>query len=114
MLWPLKIFVNLPILKDMTENNLASEKIKKTLEKMTVLVVDDGEYDREFAVTTLKSIGFVSIQTAENGRIATLKIANALAINRTFNLVFADWKMPGQDGYSLMKWIKNNPKLKGT
>lgn len=80
--------------------------------KLHVMVVEDTEFDRQIIVATLKKLGVRHIQIAENGSIAASKIENVLALRKSFDIVFSDWKMPAQDGRSLLKWIRSKSKLK--
>jgi two-component system chemotaxis response regulator CheY len=86
----------------------------KRLKSLHILVVEDSDFDRELLVSTLKAIGIDRVQVAENGRIASSKVDTALAINKPFDMVISDWKMPSLDGHSLLKSIKGNSKLQMT
>jgi len=59
-----------------------------------VLVVDDGEENRELLKVVLGDIG-ISVETAENGQVALDCLAN-----RDFDIVLMDVQMPVMDGYT--------------
>ena len=59
-----------------------------------VLVVDDGEENRELLKVVLADIG-VSVATAENGQVALDQLAN-----QDFDVVLMDVQMPVMDGYT--------------
>ena len=60
----------------------------------TVLVVDDGEENRELLKVVLDDVG-VSVVTAENGQVALDRLAK-----HDFDLVLMDVQMPVMDGYT--------------
>jgi two-component system chemotaxis response regulator CheY len=95
----------------MAERN-QNYKILGLLAQLSVLVVEDSVFDRELAVATIKKIGIRKVHVAENGSSAVAKIQNALAVRRPFDIIFLDARMPVQDGVSLLKWIRNEPKLR--
>jgi len=72
-----------------------------------ILVVDDFPSVRRLLLTALKKIGFSDIHLSEDG-------ATALdALNRKkFDLILADWNMPGIDGMALLKTIRSKDKFK--
>lgn len=86
---------------------------KKKLEYLSVLVVDDSQFDRDLLIAILRKIGIHGIQVAENGSIAGNKIENAIAIRKKFDIIFLDSRMPSQDGPSLLRQIRSEPKLNG-
>jgi CheY-like chemotaxis protein len=92
-------------------SNMSEKDVRKFLSKLNVLVADDSEFDRELIVAHLRAIGIRKIQMAENGSIAAGKIENAVAIRMPFHIIFTDWKMPAQDGYSLLRWIRRDPHM---
>lgn len=76
---------------------------------MRILVVDDIESVRGLIVNGIKQFGHpeIEISTADDG-ISALKIL----LNDRFDLVIADWNMPGLSGINLLKAIRNNPDLR--
>ena len=67
----------------------------------TVLVVDDGEENRELLKVVLDDIG-VSVVTAENGQVALDFLAN-----QDFDLVLMDVQMPVMDGYTAVGLMRD-------
>ena len=65
-----------------------------------VLVVDDGEENRELLKVVLGDIG-VSVVTAENGQLALDHLAN-----QDFDIVLMDVQMPVMDGYTATRLIR--------
>jgi two-component system chemotaxis response regulator CheY len=72
-----------------------------------ILVVDDFAAMRRIIRTILKRLGYTEIEEAEEGRSALEKLRT-----RDFNLVIADWNMPGMDGLELLKAIRSDRELK--
>ncbi len=78
-----------------------------------VLVVDDHAVNREILHIMLESWG-MRPEEAENGPSALLSLARAKAANDPFSIALLDMQMPGMDGLSLSRAIKNNPEFKET
>ena len=72
---------------------------------MRVLVVDDAPDVREYFLSFAQSIG-LNCEVAEDGFEACEIIERNK--NTPFNIVFADWKMPGMNGIELTRRIKDN------
>ena len=72
---------------------------------MRVLVVDDAPDVREYFLNFAESIG-LDCETAADGQAACELIDRNK--DRPFNIVFADWKMPGMNGIELTRHIKKN------
>lgn len=72
---------------------------------MRVLVVDDATDVREYFLNFAESIG-LNCETAADGYAACELIDQNK--DRPFNIVFADWKMPGMNGIELTRHIKEN------
>lgn len=70
-----------------------------------VLVVDDNATAREIIESMVSSIGW-KVSTSKNGAEAIAHVERAIAVNDPYNLIFADWKMPGQDGIEVIQKIK--------
>lgn len=75
---------------------------------MKILVVDDVEFVRGLIVNGIRQFGHpeIEIETADSG-VSALKIL----LNDRFDLVIADWNMPGLSGLGLLKAIRSNPGL---
>ena len=72
-------------------------------EGLTILVVDDNLLNLKLLATTLDNHGYKTI-TAMDG-------ANAKHLAETGNpdIILLDIKMPGEDGFDVIKHLKNNP-----
>jgi len=75
-------------------------------EKLDILVVEDGQSQREMLRDFLKDEGY-RVSEAENGEIALIKLREDC-----FDLVLTDYKMPGMDGMALLQAAKDlNPEV---
>ncbi len=72
---------------------------------MHVLVVDDAPDVREYFLSFAQSIG-LNCQVAASGEEACELIDKSEDV--PFNIVFADWKMPGMNGIELTRRIKGS------
>lgn len=75
---------------------------------MKILVVDDVEFVRGLIVNGIRQSGHpeIEIETADSG-VSALK----MLLSDRFDLVIADWNMPGLSGLGLLKAIRGNPDL---
>jgi DNA-binding NtrC family response regulator len=75
-------------------------------EKLNILVVEDGQSQREMLRDFLKDEGY-PVSEAENGESALKKLREDC-----FDLVLTDYKMPGMDGMALLQAAKElNPEV---
>jgi len=75
-------------------------------EKLNILVVEDGQSQREMLRDFLKDEGY-PVSEAENGESALIKLREDC-----FDLVLTDYKMPGMDGMALLQAAKAlNPEM---
>ncbi len=74
--------------------------------KASILVVDDIEHNRNYLQDALKETG-IKVYTAAGG-IPGLKLARKIHPD----LIVADIRMPGMDGFQLLKKVKEDPGLK--
>jgi FOG: CheY-like receiver len=72
---------------------------------MRVLVVDDAPDVREYFLSFAQSIGLNCEVAADGFEACEIIDRNK---NTPFNIVFADWKMPGMNGIELTRRIKDN------
>lgn len=95
-----------------TEIGKAGSRAKRTsdaddlsgiFEGKRVLLAEDVELNREILITLLEETG-VTIDTAENGRIACDMFA---ATPDYYDLIFMDIHMPEMDGYEAVKTIRS-------
>lgn len=83
------------------------------IKDLTILIVDDNELNCRILGEQLASWK-IPYAAAENGIAALKKLRTALAQGRPFHLALIDYMMPGVDGMTLGKIIKDDPQLKDT
>lgn len=77
-----------------------------SLEPTRILVVDDDEDVREICVRMLAMEGY-HVETASSAE----EVVEKIDLSR-YNLTLTDIRMPGQDGLSLVRWIRKlNPNM---
>ncbi len=81
--------------------------LKEQLDNFSVLIVDDSLAAREIMNSLCNSLGF-NTQVTESGSRAIELIKQAQDNGTPFNIVFADWKMPGMSGLDLTQMINNS------
>ena len=74
---------------------------------VTVLLVEDNEFNREVATILLQDAG-VRVDAAANGQIALQKLATG-----AYDVVLMDMQMPVLDGLAATRAIRANPALAG-
>lgn len=82
--------------------------MEKSLDQLTVLVVDDSKTIRRTAETLLGKEG-CQVVTAEDGFAAL-----AMIVEHNPDIIFVDIMMPRLDGYQVCSLIKNNAQYKHT
>ncbi len=82
--------------------------MEKSIEQLTVLVVDDSKTIRRTAETLLGKEG-CSVVTAEDGFAAL-----AMIVEHKPDIIFVDIMMPRLDGYQVCSLVKNNAQFKHT
>ncbi|MCA9125482.1 MAG: response regulator [Planctomycetales bacterium] len=65
-----------------------------------VLLVDDGDSNREFLQVILRELG-LTVEEAENGQIAVEK-----ATQNTYDVILMDMQMPVMDGYAATRTLR--------
>jgi phosphoserine phosphatase RsbU/P len=72
-----------------------------------ILVVDDNDDNRYTLTLYLDLEGYSSVETAQDGEEAIARLQTA-----EFDLVLLDVMMPKVDGYQVLTWIKDQPRLR--
>ncbi len=72
---------------------------------LRVLVIDDDPVSREHARNVLEEVG-IAADTAASGPEAIEMIQLKVARHEAYNLMFVDWKMPGQNGMEVTQEIR--------
>lgn len=86
------------------EHNRNMEEIQ-TFPFVKALVVDDQENSCKYLEALLKKFS-VETKITTGGQQAIQILSEAYAANKPFNLCLLDWKMPGMDGLTVAKKIK--------
>lgn len=68
--------------------------------EIRLLLVDDNALERRFMQVLLRSEGYV-VETASDGEEALAKI-----LNGRFHILVTDWEMPGMDGATLCRRVR--------
>ncbi|HYL07341.1 MAG TPA: HD domain-containing phosphohydrolase [Candidatus Udaeobacter sp.] len=84
----------------------STRRLVRTAQAPLVLVVDDGEANRELIEACLAGVD-CEVRTAEDGPSALHTIQSTLP-----DLVLLDVQMPGMDGYEVCERIKTNPRTR--
>ena len=75
-----------------------------------VLVVDDNTTNRRLLTTLLRSWGCRAVE-AESAAVAWHRLKAAVAAGQPFEIALLDMNMPGQDGETLGRLIRDDPEL---
>ncbi|KUZ89260.1 hybrid sensor histidine kinase/response regulator [Burkholderia ubonensis] len=85
---------------------------RRSLAGLKVLIADDSETDRRVLVE--HAIEWqLRVATASGGDDALAQLRAAAADGQPFDLAIVDVRMPGMDGISLVRHIRNDPALRG-
>ena len=94
-------------------NNIERKSINiEKLRGIKVLIVDDNEEAREILKEQIESFG-MDVVAAGSGKRA-IELLKKAAIEKPFDLVFLDWRMPELDGLDTAKIINEDKELKHT
>ncbi len=75
-----------------------------------ILVVDDNAHAREVLGEMLRRMGF-AVTAVESGAAALDEVRSAEAARRPYALALLDWQMPGKDGITTAREIRDLPLL---
>ena len=79
-----------------------------TKRSLRILVVDDMPAMRQIYCDMLEESGFTHVEAAEDADSAWKQIQNQAALsNASYELVIADWNMPGSSGIDLLRSVRN-------
>jgi PAS domain S-box-containing protein len=81
--------------------------------KLRTLVVDDNPTARRILGDMLNGLG-AEATLVTNGEDTVKALQQAAADNHPYAMLFADWKMPGMDGITLMERICSDPLIQPT
>ena len=84
-------------------NSILSEEVRADLSGLKIMIVDDEADSRELLELTLKGLG-AAITLADSASFALKAIEK-----EKFDLIISDIGMPDEDGFSLIKKIRNLP-----
>jgi CheY-like chemotaxis protein len=79
-----------------------------SLQRASVLVVDDSRTMRLSMIRAMNDLGFNNIKEAKNGRQAL-----ELVLKEPFDLLLLDMEMPEMNGMEVLLALKNDPRLDG-
>jgi two-component system sensor histidine kinase/response regulator len=92
--------------------SIAAAPVKKSLDRLRVLIVDDNSTNREILCEQSKSWGMVPTET-ESGQQALKLMSSAAVEGAAYDLAMLDLMMPGMDGFDLARAIKASPDIAG-
>ncbi|WP_159788758.1 ATP-binding protein [Sodalinema gerasimenkoae] len=77
-------------------------------DRLTLLVIDDRWENRSVIVNLLTPLGFTVIEAEEGGQGLNM------VLEERPNLVITDLAMPGMDGFTFLKHLREHPEIKAT
>jgi PAS domain S-box-containing protein len=80
------------------------------LRNSRVLVVDDNLTNRTYLARTLESFG-CSVDTVSGGQECLQALGNALAKGEPYQIALIDMQMPGMNGETTIRKIRENPEM---
>ncbi|MBL0869049.1 MAG: PAS domain S-box protein [Phycisphaerales bacterium] len=92
---------------NVTQSSAFNTHAKPVIANLTgrVILAEDGLDNQRLISFVLKKAG-LTVEVADNGRIALDKIHTALAAGNPFDLLVTDMQMPEMDGYTLARTLR--------
>ena len=75
---------------------------------LRVLVVDDSANSREILNDLLVLLGYAPVVEA-SGAEGVAELRRAAAAGQPYHLVLLDWRMPGMDGFDVVRVLRDHP-----
>ncbi|HEY8976206.1 MAG TPA: response regulator [Burkholderiaceae bacterium] len=75
---------------------------------LRILVVDDSANSREILNDLLVLLGYAPVVEA-SGAAGLAELRRAAGVGRPYQLVLLDWRMPGLDGFDVMRMLREDP-----
>jgi two-component system, chemotaxis family, chemotaxis protein CheY len=79
-----------------------------------ILLIEDTEITRKIIHRMLYKMGYTNVVEAENGVVAWAEIEKSMRLGKPFQLIVADWKMPGMSGLELLRKVRGDHRVSGT
>ena len=76
--------------------------------ELRVLVVDDSANSREILDDLLALLGYAPVVEA-SGAAGLAELRRAAGAGRPYQLVLLDWRMPGMDGFDVVRALRDDP-----
>ena len=76
--------------------------------ELRVLVVDDSANSREILDDLLALLGYAPVVEA-SGAAGLAELRRAAGVGRPYQLVLLDWRMPGMDGFDVVRALHDDP-----
>ncbi|MCP4217214.1 MAG: response regulator, partial [bacterium] len=108
-----RFFFTLSFKKQQQPIATEGDKKKRGVNGERVLIVDDNATNRRLLIMLLTAWGY-RVDDAPDGKTAMKKLEKASQHNTPFVIAILDMQMPGMDGETLGKLIKEKPFLSGT
>ena len=86
------------------------ERRKPALGELRLLVADDNRTSRELISNLIRAWGW-QVDEVDSGVAALQRYRHSLDSEQSYNVVLADWHMPGMDGLQASRIIKRSDRL---